>query len=514
MATPAPTAAAALARYTNTVSLADDTVLITGATSGIGEALAWRFAAAGTRVVVAARRRARLLRLKAAIEGALGRPGCVHAHALDVRDTAAVAALPGSLPPAFRRVDIVVNNAGLALGLDAADASDPREIEAVIGTNVTGLMTVTTALAKGMRARGKGHIIAIGSVSGHHAYAGGSAYCASKFAVDGYMRAVRADLVGTPVRVSVVSPGFVGGTEFSAVRFRGDHARANAVHRDLVPLRPADVADAVLYVATRPRHVAIGEVTMWPTNQAAGVVARVGASLGGAATGAAGAGSSVATSPLIARPRPDPTFKPGGGGEAGGLPRRLSPVPPPAGSPTAGSSAASSPGGGAGGYLSGGNAMPRGGGGSSSSLASAGMPPRMGGRAALSPVPAWIAAEMRMGDLRPQTPSREALSPSPPLLSGQLAPPSSLAASPAPPFGAQGSPLDGAGGPMASPPTHQTEAALQAALSQLGSISLDAGGAAGAAGAAESPTTASRRRLVEAWARQKMAQRQQHDAQR
>ena len=469
MSSPTAAAAARLARYTNTISLHDDVVLITGATAGIGEACAWRFAAAGCRVVIAARRRARLLRLKQAIEGALGRPGCVHAHPLDVRDAAAVAALPGSLPPAFRRVDIVVNNAGLARGRNAVDADDPRDIEAVIGTNVTGLMAVTTALAKGMRARGKGHIIAIGSVSGHHTYAGGSVYCASKFAVDGYMHAVRADLVGTPVRVSVVSPALVSGTEFSDVRFGGEAGaaeRKGAVYRDLVCLAPADVADAVMYVATRPRHVAVGEITVWPTNQAAGVIARVGPSLGGA-------GSGVATSPLISKPSKASGSGGGGGGgaDANVLLDRPSPVP-------------ATVGGGGGG----------GGGGGSSSGGMRGT--AAGGRP--SPVPAWIVAEMQMGDLRAQTPSREALSPSPPLLSGQLAPPSSLAASPAPPFAPGGGP---------SPPPHQGEGALQAALASLGSMSLDAS-------AVESPTTASRRRLVEAWALEKVRRQQQAELQK
>jgi NADP-dependent 3-hydroxy acid dehydrogenase YdfG len=163
------------------------------------------------------------------------------------------------------------------------DETLPEDIAGMIQTNVIGLMQMTTAISKGMRVRGAGHIISIGSISGHFSYPGGSVYCASKFAVDGFMRAVQSDFVDTPIRVSVVSPGFAE-TEFSLVRFKGNADKAGSVYKDIVALTAADCADSVLFAATRPAHVQVGEIIVWPTNQAVGGVSlsRVGPNLGAA----------------------------------------------------------------------------------------------------------------------------------------------------------------------------------------------------------------------------------------
>jgi len=149
----------------------------------------------------------------------------------------------------------------------------------MMATNVIGLMTMTTTFTKGMRVRKRGHVINISSISGHYTYAGGSVYCASKFAVDGYTTAIRQDLVSTPIKVTAISPGSVN-TEFAKVRFDGDEYRVAKTYDDLVPLSAEDVADQVMYAATRPPHVQIGEIIVWPTNQAPGMIARVGPTLG------------------------------------------------------------------------------------------------------------------------------------------------------------------------------------------------------------------------------------------
>lgn len=269
-----------LAKYSQRTDLKGKVVMITGATSGIGEACAWRFAAEGSNLVVTGRRKDRLDKLKSDIEE--GFPGvAVHALPLDMQDAPALTALPGTLPAEFQAIDVLVNNAGKALGIASVDETLPEDIEGMIRTNVIGLMQLTTAISKVMRERSAGHIISIGSISGHHTYPGGSVYCASKFAVDGFMRAVQSDLIGTPIRVSTVSPGFAE-TEFSLVRFKGDDERAAGVYKDILALNAADCADSVVFVATRPAHVQIGEIIVWPTNQAVGGVslARVGPSLG------------------------------------------------------------------------------------------------------------------------------------------------------------------------------------------------------------------------------------------
>lgn len=239
--------------------------LVTGGSSGIGEACARALAAEGARLVLAARREDELAR----VAGSLGVPA--HTVALDVRDRAAVDAAIAGLPEEWSAIDVLVNNAGLARGLEKLTEGDPDDWDQMIDTNVKGLLYVSRAVAPGMVARGRGHVVNIGSTAGHEAYPGGNVYCATKHAVDAITKGLRMDLVDTPVRVSTVDPGMVE-TDFSLVRFHGDAARAAKVYADITPLTPADVADAVLYCVTRPAHVQINEIILTPTNQASALV--------------------------------------------------------------------------------------------------------------------------------------------------------------------------------------------------------------------------------------------------
>jgi 3-hydroxy acid dehydrogenase / malonic semialdehyde reductase len=240
------------------------TVLITGASAGIGEACARAFAGAGARLVLAARRADRLEALARELRDAHGTES--HVLALDVRDVGVVTRVLDDLPAEWA-VDVVVNNAGMARGVDPVQAGDPRDWDEMIDTNVKGLLSVTRALLPGMIERGHGHVINIGSTAGHEVYPGGAVYCATKHAVGAITRGLRMDLLGSGVRVSTVDPGLVE-TDFSATRFRGDLERAARVYQGYTPLTPADVADAVLYVATRPPHVNVDEVILKPTDQA------------------------------------------------------------------------------------------------------------------------------------------------------------------------------------------------------------------------------------------------------
>ena len=199
---------------------------------------------------------------------------------LDMMDIPKVETMAADLPAEFAAVDILVNNAGLALGKNTADQNDTSDIVRMMTTNVTALIVATAAFTKGMKQRGRGHVINVGSIAGHEAYGGGSGYCASKHAVTAFTSAARHDLVGTPIRVTCISPGFAE-TEFSLVRFKQDSAKADAVYTDLVPLVAEDIADQIAYAATRPAHVQIADIVCWPTNQAGPTnIARVGPSLG------------------------------------------------------------------------------------------------------------------------------------------------------------------------------------------------------------------------------------------
>ena len=185
---------------------------------------------------------------------------------LDVRDAAAVEQVIRDLPDAWSKIDVLVNNAGLAKGLVPVYENTPEQIDQMVDTNVKGLLYVTRAVVPGMVARGKGHVINIGSTAGHGVYAGGTVYCATKHAVGAITRGLKIDLHGTPVRVSTVDPGLVE-TDFSLVRFEGDRERADTVYSTTTPLRPEDVADAVLYCASRPPHVNVAELIVMPTAQ-------------------------------------------------------------------------------------------------------------------------------------------------------------------------------------------------------------------------------------------------------
>lgn len=242
--------------------LVDRTVLVTGASSGIGRACAEAFAAAGARLVVCARRADRLDELAATLDTD------VHTVALDVRDRAAVEAAVAALPAPFDAVDVLVNNAGLAAGgLTGLHEGEPDAWERMVDTNVKGVLWVTRAVVPGMVARGRGHVVNIGSIAGRESYPGGAVYCATKAAVDRITTGLRHDLLGTGVRVSTIDPGMVE-TEFSVVRFDGDAARAHDVYAGMTPLTPEDVAETVVWVADRPAHVQVSEVVVLATAQA------------------------------------------------------------------------------------------------------------------------------------------------------------------------------------------------------------------------------------------------------
>jgi serine 3-dehydrogenase len=238
------------------------TVLITGASAGIGAACARAFAAQGARLVLAARRVERMRELAAELEGA-----DVHLVELDVRDSEAVAATLGALPAAWAEIDVLVNNAGLGRGVEKVQEGTTEGWDEMVDTNVKGLLYVTRAVTPSMVARGRGHVVNIGSVAGHEVYPGGAVYCATKHAVGAITRGMRMDLLGTGVRVTTVDPGMVE-TEFSVVRFHGDEERAKKVYANMTPLTPADVADAVVWAATRPARVNIDEIILKPTDQA------------------------------------------------------------------------------------------------------------------------------------------------------------------------------------------------------------------------------------------------------
>jgi len=242
-------------------------VFITGASAGFGAAMARRFVASGSRVVLAGRRGDRL----AALATALGE--ATLPLTLDVTDRAAVESAVASLPADFAAVDLLINNAGLALGLEPAQRASLDDWQRMIDTNVKGLVTVTHALLPGLVARGRGHIVNIGSTAGEWPYPGGNVYGATKAFVHQFSMNLRADLLGTPIRVSNIEPGLCGGTEFSEVRFHGDAAKAAKVYENTVPLSADDIAETVHWVTTLPAHVNINNLQMMPVCQANGPLA-------------------------------------------------------------------------------------------------------------------------------------------------------------------------------------------------------------------------------------------------
>jgi len=245
--------------------LSQKTVFITGASSGIGLACAHAFARHDARLIISARRKDRIDTLAKELKRVHDTE--VFTIQLDVRNQPAVEKTVRDLPDTWKEVDVLVNNAGLSRGLDKLHEGKLEDWEEMIDTNIKGLLYVSRAVIPGMVARGRGTIINIGSIAGHEVYPGGNVYCATKFAVDALTRGLRHDLVDTPIRVCTVDPGLVE-TEFSLVRFRGNEQRAKTVYQNLSPLTGADVADAVLYCASRPPHVQIAEMIILPTNQA------------------------------------------------------------------------------------------------------------------------------------------------------------------------------------------------------------------------------------------------------
>ena len=245
------------------------TVLITGATSGIGAACARKFAGAGYRLIITARRSGQLAAMAGELEKEFST--AVLPLCFDVRDRDAVKQALDSLPAAWRDIDVLVNNAGLALGLEPEYAGDFTDWETMIDTNIKGLLYMTRLIVPGMIARQQGHIINIGSVAGDAAYAGGAVYCATKAAVKILSDGLRIDLAQTPVHVTNLKPGLVE-TNFSQVRFHGDAERAAKVYQGIQPLSGDDIADVALYAAQAPAHVQIAEVLILATHQASGSV--------------------------------------------------------------------------------------------------------------------------------------------------------------------------------------------------------------------------------------------------
>jgi 3-hydroxy acid dehydrogenase/malonic semialdehyde reductase len=236
-------------------------VFVTGASAGFGAAIARKFVQAGHRVIATARRQDRLDALAAELGDAL------LPLELDVRDRAAVEALPAALPPGFAAVDVLVNNAGLALGLEPAQRASLDDWQTMIDTNCSGLVQVTRAFLPGMVERNRGHVFNLGSVAGSWPYAGGNVYGATKAFVRQFSLNLRADLAGTALRVTDVEPGLCAGTEFSNVRFHGDDEKAAKVYQDVQALTAEDIADTIHWIATRPAHVNVNTIELMPVAQ-------------------------------------------------------------------------------------------------------------------------------------------------------------------------------------------------------------------------------------------------------
>lgn len=243
-------------------------VLVTGASSGIGLGCARKFAANGYRVILNGRNAERLAEAKAAIDADGGE---TYLLPFDVCDREAVRQALESLPGDWRDIDVLVNNAGLAIGVDKEYEGNMQEWDVVIDTNVKALLYMTRLVVPGMVERGRGHVINIGSIAGDAAYGGGSVYCASKAAVKALSDGLRIDLVDTPVRVTLVKPGLVE-TNFSVVRYRGDHAAADNVYRGVRALSGDDIAEVAYFAASMPPYMQVAEVLVMPTRQATGTV--------------------------------------------------------------------------------------------------------------------------------------------------------------------------------------------------------------------------------------------------
>lgn len=252
-----------------TQDLKGRTIFITGATAGFGLAMARRFAAEGARLILTGRRAERM----EALVAELGDAGVsVLGLAFDIRDHAAMTDAIADLPEDFQAVDVLVNNAGLALGLGGAPEADLSDWEAMIDTNVKGLVRLTRALLPGMVERGRGHIVNIGSIAGSYAYPGGNVYGATKAFVEQFSRNLLSDLVSTPLRVTNIEPGLAE-TEFSLVRCKGDAAKASKIYEGADFIHPEDIAEAVRWAIAQPAHLNINRIEIMPVGQAAGPLA-------------------------------------------------------------------------------------------------------------------------------------------------------------------------------------------------------------------------------------------------
>ena len=242
------------------------TAFVTGATSGIGEAVCRRFVAAGAKVIATGRRAERLAALKAELGDAC------HTHAVDVRDRASLEAALAALPEAFARVNVVVANAGHGVGMVAVQDADAAEMQSMVDTNVSGLINTVHALLPGMVARDEGHVVIVGSIAGDYPYPGGAVYGGSKAFAKQFALGLRADLLGANVRVTNIEPGMTE-TEFMLVRYAGDEAKRAAVYDGLDPMTPDDIAETIFWSCTLPRHLNINRMQMQPVMQAFGPIA-------------------------------------------------------------------------------------------------------------------------------------------------------------------------------------------------------------------------------------------------
>lgn len=241
------------------------TVIVTGATAGIGEAIAEIFARANYRVIITGRRADRLQQLEQKLMANFGAE--VHSLCFDVQDKQAIDMAMNSLPEPWKTIDILVNNAGLAQGRDTVDQADLSDWDTMIDTNIKGVLYMTRAISPQMVERKAGHIINIGSIAGKDTYYQGNVYCATKHAVDAITESTRIDLLEHNIKVTGICPGIVE-TEFSLVRYKGDKERASKIYLGYHPLRPRDVAEVVFFAATRPPHVCINDLVITPTTQA------------------------------------------------------------------------------------------------------------------------------------------------------------------------------------------------------------------------------------------------------
>ena len=246
------------------VSLKNQCILITGASSGIGQSCAHLFAEAGAKLILAARRKEKLQILADTLQKQYQIQTLL--LCLDVQDPQAVTTAIEGLPVPWKAIDVLINNAGLSRGLDKQYEAPRQDWEEMIDTNIKGLLYMSRAVVPGMVKREHGHVVNIGSIAGRQTYSGGSVYCATKAAVKSLSEGLKIDLIGTPIRVTNIEPGLVE-TEFSNVRFRGDDDKANSVYTGMIPLTPDDIADTILFAVTRPAHVNISEIFVMPTDQ-------------------------------------------------------------------------------------------------------------------------------------------------------------------------------------------------------------------------------------------------------